>query len=281
MNLLRLAHAWTVALVASSAVLAAGCMAPPEDEEEQGAIESRVSSKGGACPVDARISQRFHGGHDGVDLANRIGTPIYAVAAGEVTASGPAQGYGQWIRIAHDDGSMTEYGHMSRRFVQVGDRVKAGERIALVGNEGRSTGPHLHLRTYRSASRVGSGNGMDPEDYLAARGVSLPCTPGGEASTAPEEAETEESNDGSFDGTVEPWTTANVREAPSLDAEVIGSAIEDRTYEASCWTRGDVVTSNGYSHDKWVKIAVGGTSGYVSGIFLRGDETGDVTVQCD
>lgn len=148
--------------------------------------ESDLTAKGvtGACPTEAAMSQAFHKGHDGVDLPNRKGTPIFAVADGVVTDSGPAQGYGQWIRIRHDDGSMTESGHMYQRDVKVGERVRAGQRIALMGSEGQSTGPHLHLRTYASAARTGTGNGMNPVEYLRARGVTLPCKPGVAAAAA-------------------------------------------------------------------------------------------------
>ena len=65
--------------------------------------------------------------HAGVDLANAIGTPILAVMDGTVIDSGPASGYGNWIRIKHDDGSMSVYGHMETLDVKVGERVKAGQ----------------------------------------------------------------------------------------------------------------------------------------------------------
>ncbi|WP_394842154.1 peptidoglycan DD-metalloendopeptidase family protein [Pendulispora brunnea] len=127
------------------------------------------------CPAEGPITQWYHDGHDGVDIGGALSAPIFATAAGEVTASGPAQGYGQWIRIRHDDGSMTEYGHMHTRFVEVGDRVNGGDRIALIGAEGQATGPHLHIRTY---NRAGDAHGIDPVDYLGARGVPLPCQAG-------------------------------------------------------------------------------------------------------
>ncbi|GIM97516.1 M23 family metallopeptidase [Paractinoplanes toevensis] len=139
------------------------------------AIPGRASAAYAArCPAAGSISQGYHSGHDGIDIANALGTPIYAVGAGTVTASGPAQGYGQWIRIKHADGSMTEYGHMYQRDVAVGVTVTAGQRIALMGQEGEATGPHLHLRTYATA---GDASGINPADYLLARGVTVPCTP--------------------------------------------------------------------------------------------------------
>ncbi|HET6857969.1 MAG TPA: peptidoglycan DD-metalloendopeptidase family protein [Streptomyces sp.] len=128
-----------------------------------------------ACPAAGFVSQHFHSRHNGVDIANDVGTPIYAVGDGEVTISGYIGDYGQWIRILHADGRISEYGHMVRRDVSVGDRVVAGQQIALMGAEGNSTGPHLHLRIWGDRS---TSYGIDPEVYLAERGVVLPCTPG-------------------------------------------------------------------------------------------------------
>lgn len=128
----------------------------------------------GACPAAGVVSQGYHDGHDGVDIANDAGTPLYAIGPGEVTHSGVADGYGQWIRILHPDGAVTEYGHMYERFVQVGDQVHAGQHIASMGSEGQSTGPHLHLEVHRDG---GFGFGDDPVAYLGERGVPLPCAP--------------------------------------------------------------------------------------------------------
>lgn len=273
-----------MASLASLAMSTVGCAAPTAEEEEdedEGSTESSIVSKGGgACPVDARLSQGFSGKHDGVDLANRIGTPIFAVMAGKVIASGPAQGYGQWIRIQHNDGSMTEYGHMSKRLVQVGATVKAGQKIALVGSEGRSTGPHLHLRTYRSASKNGSGNGMNPIEYLKARGVSIPCKPTGVVADEPPAEVAGEGNDGASDGTVTFWKATEVRATPAESAAIVARVSAKATADAACWTEGDTVTDGQYSHDKWVKVEVNGKAGYVSGVFLKGDETGGITKQC-
>lgn len=264
-------------------VAVAGCAeAPGEDaDEEEGSTESSiVKSGGGACPIDARLSQGFSGKHDGVDLANAKGTPIYAVMGGTVVSSGPAQGYGQWIQIKHTDGSLTEYGHMSKRLVQVGARVSAGQKIALVGSEGESTGPHLHLRTYRSAGKTGSGNGMNPIEYLKARGVSIPCKPNG--TVAPEQpvVDTTAGNDGASDGSVTTWKATEVFATPSEDATVVANVKAKATVDAECWTEGDTVTEGQYSHDKWVKVEVNGREGYVSGVYLKGDETGGITKQC-
>ena len=104
--------------------------------------------------------------HHGIDIAGPVGTPIYSVMNGTVINSGPASGYGNWIRIRHDDGSMAVYGHMVSLDVSVGQRVSAGQKIAGMGNEGHSTGSHLHFEIHPT------GNGaVDPIPWFAQRGV--------------------------------------------------------------------------------------------------------------
>lgn len=104
--------------------------------------------------------------HNGIDIANAIGTPIYSVMSGTVINSGPASGYGNWIRVKHDDGSMSVYGHMSTLNVSVGQRVAAGQHIAGMGSEGFSTGSHLHFEIHPS------GNGaVDPVPWFANHGI--------------------------------------------------------------------------------------------------------------
>ncbi|MBH0780645.1 M23 family metallopeptidase [Nocardia bovistercoris] len=105
--------------------------------------------------------------HNGIDIAGPIGTPIYAVAAGTVIDAGPAQGFGLWVRIRHDDGAITVYGHMYDFFVSVGERVPAGMQIARMGNRGDSTGPHLHFEV------IQNGQHVDPAAWLAQRGLGL------------------------------------------------------------------------------------------------------------
>ena len=104
--------------------------------------------------------------HAGIDIAAPIGTPIYAIMSGTVIDSGPASGYGQWIRIQHDDGSMSIYGHMSSLGVSVGQYVTAGQYIAGMGSEGFSTGSHLHFEIHPT------GNGaVDPVPWFAQHGI--------------------------------------------------------------------------------------------------------------
>lgn len=82
--------------------------------------------------------------HKGLDIATRKGTPIITPADGVVTFSGEKWLMGNMITIDHGYGMLTRYGHISKLKKNKGDRVKRGEVIALVGNTGRSTGPHLH-----------------------------------------------------------------------------------------------------------------------------------------
>lgn len=104
--------------------------------------------------------------HRGIDIAGPIGTPIYAVASGTVIDAGPAAGFGLWVRIRHDDGAISVYGHMYDFFVSVGERVPAGMQIARMGNRGDSTGPHLHFEI------ISNGQHVDPQSWLALHGLS-------------------------------------------------------------------------------------------------------------
>ena len=72
--------------------------------------------------------------HGGIDLANSIGTPILAASDGVVIAAGPTGGYGNWVKLRHNDGTVTLYGHLSAWNVEVGQRVWAGDQIAKMGN---------------------------------------------------------------------------------------------------------------------------------------------------
>ena len=82
--------------------------------------------------------------HEGLDIANRRGTPINAPADGVVYRVFNNFGFGLMVEINHGYGIVTRYGHLSKSYVKVGQRVKRGERIAAIGNSGRATGPHLH-----------------------------------------------------------------------------------------------------------------------------------------
>jgi murein DD-endopeptidase MepM/ murein hydrolase activator NlpD len=89
--------------------------------------------------------------HKGIDVANSVGTPIYASAPGIVSKAGWSKGgYGNLVEIRHPDGSMTRYGHNSRVMVSEGQQVQQGDTIAAMGSTGFSTGPHSHFEIHPS-----------------------------------------------------------------------------------------------------------------------------------
>ncbi len=84
--------------------------------------------------------------HRGIDLVNKIGTPVKATAAGRVILAGKEVYWGNVIFIEHRDGIVSKYGHLSEIKVRRGDKVGRGDLIALIGMSGRTTGPHLHYQ---------------------------------------------------------------------------------------------------------------------------------------
>ena len=106
--------------------------------------------------------------HNGIDIANNIGTPIYAVMDGTVINAGPAQGFGNWVVIKHAGGEVSVYGHMRDYNVSVGQQVRAGEQIAKIGNEGHSTGPHLHFEI-----KPDGVNPTDPVVWFKQQGITI------------------------------------------------------------------------------------------------------------
>ena len=131
---------------------------------------AQVAAAGDVQMVTGRVSSgfgtRWGHSHNGIDIAAPIGTPIRAPLAGEVVASGPASGFGLWVRVRHDDGTVTTYGHVNRSLVTVGEQVTAGEEIAEVGNRGHSTGPHLHMEV-----RTPAGTVVNPRPWLDGHGI--------------------------------------------------------------------------------------------------------------
>lgn len=88
--------------------------------------------------------------HRGIDLAVPVGTPVRATRAGHVVFAGVHGGHGVTTIIEHDNGDRTLYGHNSALIVKLGERVETGVIIALSGNSGRSTGPHIHYEVQPS-----------------------------------------------------------------------------------------------------------------------------------
>lgn len=134
--------------------------------------EARREAQGRAVfPVDGAITSNFGprwgSTHEGLDVANLIGTPIVSAMAGEVIDSGPASGFGLWVRVQQQDGTIAVYGHINETLVEVGQRVEAGEQIATVGNRGNSTGPHLHFEI------LANGENINPMEWLQSNGADL------------------------------------------------------------------------------------------------------------
>jgi len=134
--------------------------------------DKKITQKFGANPEFYR-KYKIGGvplrGHEGIDLRARVGTPVLAVADGfaqEVIDQGKI-GYGKYIKLIHDFGE-TIYAHLSEFKIRQGTEVKKGKVIALSGNTGNSTGPHLHfgLRINPYNRRDGWGGYTDPEPYL-------------------------------------------------------------------------------------------------------------------
>ncbi|MGB5261225.1 MAG: M23 family metallopeptidase [Gammaproteobacteria bacterium] len=98
--------------------------------------------------------------HKGLDFAGKQGADVIAVGEGVVSWSGKRYGYGHLVEINHGNGYTTRYGHNERNLVKVGDTVKKGEQIALMGSSGRSTGPHVHFEVLRN------GKAVNPSRYL-------------------------------------------------------------------------------------------------------------------
>ena len=168
------AQAEQVAAAARAEAEAAAARAAAETEA---ALQS--STRGGdaeaVMPIDgARLTSTFGPRwgtlHGGVDLAAPMMTPEYAAMDGIVLQAGPASGFGLAVYIQHSNGDVTVYGHMEQILVEAGQTVQAGDTIALVGNRGQSTGPHLHFEV-----RIGglSGEPVDPLSYLRERGVDV------------------------------------------------------------------------------------------------------------
>ena len=117
----------------------------------------RVTSGFGARSAPTKGASTYH---QGVDWGVATGTPVYASNGGTVVSAGWMSGYGYAIYINHADGRQTRYGHLSKVLVSVGQTVSQGQKIALSGNSGRSTGPHLHFEI-----RI-NGTAVNPLKYL-------------------------------------------------------------------------------------------------------------------
>jgi murein DD-endopeptidase MepM/ murein hydrolase activator NlpD len=141
-------------------------------QQKSGLISQAGGGSGDVVrPAQGTLTSGFgpRGGtlHNGTDIANSIGTPIFSAMAGDVIDAGPASGFGQWVRVQHDGGVVTVYGHVATFTVTNGQQVAAGQQIATMGNEGQSTGPHLHFEVHQD------GTPIDPLPWLRGFGVGI------------------------------------------------------------------------------------------------------------
>lgn len=107
--------------------------------------------------------------HYGIDIANQAGTPIYATAAGKVIRADYDSGYGKRIVIDHGNGYRSLYAHLYNHQVYEGDVVEKGQIIALMGNTGLSTGPHLHYEVQYKEGKVNPANYLNRIEAYASR----------------------------------------------------------------------------------------------------------------
>ncbi|MFE2561535.1 M23 family metallopeptidase [Streptomyces sp. NPDC059352] len=113
--------------------------------------------------------------HSGQDFAVPVGTPVKAAGAGTVVKAGPNGGgdgpaYGNAIVVKHANGTYSQYAHLSKIKVNVGQKVGAGQQIALSGNTGNSSGPHLHFEIRTTPNY---GTAVNPAAFLRSHGVSI------------------------------------------------------------------------------------------------------------
>jgi len=144
--------------------------AVPQYSSRQSRSVLRQTMSPAGWPVNGRLesgygvrSDPFSGEgayHTGIDISAPMGTPVLATADGQVVGAGMSAGYGRLVIVDHGNGYQTYYGHLSRLNVMMGQDIRRGDAVGLVGMSGRSTGPHLHYEV-----RVGSAP-VNPYRFL-------------------------------------------------------------------------------------------------------------------
>ncbi|HQQ67376.1 MAG TPA: M23 family metallopeptidase [Candidatus Cloacimonadota bacterium] len=142
-------------------------------------IPESVENVPGIYPTFGRISDawgtRIHPitgqleFHQGIDIANAAGTPIYATASGKVIRADFDSGYGKRITIDHGNGYRSLYAHLYNQLVQEGEEVEKGQIIALMGSTGLSTGPHLHYEVQYQEGKLNPANFLNRIEAYAFR----------------------------------------------------------------------------------------------------------------
>ncbi|MFF5935387.1 M23 family metallopeptidase [Streptomyces sp. NPDC012508] len=194
------------ATIATAATGASAAVAAQADAQAQAAVKAAVAKQAAAkkatvakavkaAPVAAKkapswvkpvggytLTASFNQGgamwahkHSGQDFAVPVGTPVKAAGAGTVVKAGPNGGgdgpaYGNAIVVKHANGKYSQYAHLSKINVHLGQKVGAGQKIALSGNTGNSSGPHLHFEI-RTTPNYGSA--LNPAAFLRSVGVTI------------------------------------------------------------------------------------------------------------
>ncbi|MDX3537027.1 M23 family metallopeptidase [Streptomyces sp. MB09-01] len=179
------ALAGTAELVAQQASAQAGAAAAKAEAKAAAKPAAKTASKTGLWdkPLEKyTLSATFGKGgsmwshkHSGQDFAVPVGTPVKSAAAGTIVKAGPNGGgdgpaYGNAIVIKHANNTYSQYAHLSKIQVRIGQKVAASQRIALSGNTGNSSGPHLHFEI-RTTPNYGSA--VNPVAFLRKAGVSI------------------------------------------------------------------------------------------------------------
>lgn len=170
----------------ASLVLGAGGVAAAAGTGATGAVQVQAAAKKAPSWVDPvrkyTLSASFNQAgnlwsstHSGQDFAVPSGTKVVAAHGGTVVkaggnGAGDGAAYGNAVVIKHGNGAYSQYAHLSRISVKVGQVVTTGQRIALSGNTGNSSGPHLHFEIRTTANY---GSAVDPVAFLRAKGVTV------------------------------------------------------------------------------------------------------------
>jgi murein DD-endopeptidase MepM/ murein hydrolase activator NlpD len=170
----------------ASIVLGATGVAAAAETGVTGAVRVQAAAKKAASWVDPvkkyRLSASFNQAgnmwsstHSGQDFAVPSGTKVVAAHGGTVVkaggnGAGDGPAYGNAVVVKHGNGTYSQYAHLSRISVKVGQVVATGQRIALSGNTGNSSGPHLHFEIRTTANY---GSAVDPVAFLRAKGVTV------------------------------------------------------------------------------------------------------------
>ncbi|MFF8613737.1 M23 family metallopeptidase [Streptomyces sp. NPDC015350] len=188
LNLADLTGATAAESVAEQAAVQGKVAAEKAAAAKKAAKKAAVAKKaalkkahGWSTPVDryelsasfGNDGSRWAHKHSGQDFAVPVGTEVEAAHGGTVVKAGPNGGgdgpaYGNAVVIRHANGTYSQYAHLSKIDVRVGEAVKTGERIALSGNTGNSSGPHLHFEIRHTADY---GSAVNPVGFLHKQGV--------------------------------------------------------------------------------------------------------------